>query len=152
MIIGTYSSKITTARRLAIPQKVREMLGENLIVSKWYEGCLVLISESMWQNLMSRIGSTDKIPTTAVRDTERFIMGSAYNLQTDSQGRAVLPAALTLYASLQKDVYFVGLGDRVEVWDKSTWEKHEANLGSNASQMLDQVANAQKSSSASITG
>ena len=47
---------------------------------------------------------------------------------------------LRQYAGLKNEVIFLGLGDRVEVWDKETWLKRESLIQKRASIILEKVA------------
>lgn len=140
MLIGQYTSKLTDNERIAVPRKFREELGEELIIAKWYENCLVLVSLETWKKLLKRlIGKSDLI-TEPVRDIDRFIMGSAYEVSLDSQGRFVLPEILRNYSGIKDEVAFIGLGDRVEVWPFDGWKKLEENLEKKASESIERIA------------
>ena len=128
MLLGTYYGVLSPKRRSAVPSQFRKLLGENLIIAKWYEECLVLVSEREWSALLKKLTAKAETITAPVRDTDRFILGSAFTLIADDQGRVVIPEVLASYAGLGNEVVFLGLGDRVEIWDKNTWEEYEKNL------------------------
>jgi len=140
MLIGNYSSKISLANRVAIPNSFRKEIGKTFVIAKWYENCLVIVSSSNWSELLKRITGKTEFITQSVRDTDRFILGSAFELTTDSQGRAVLPKSLAEFASLSEEVIFLGLGDRVEIWAKKAWEEKEKLVSTNAAQTLEKLA------------
>ena len=140
MIIGNYSSKLTQGRRLAIPSKFRTKLGKKLIVARWYENCLVLVSQNNWEALLTKLSGKSEFLTSPVRDTDRFILGSAFEVQPDSQGRVLLSEDLVKHANLDSEVVFIGLGDRVEIWSKSDWNKRQQYLSDNASELIEKVA------------
>ena len=52
----------------------------------------------------------------------RFFLAGAALVEVDKQGRILLPAVLREFAALEKDVVLVGVGSRVEIWDKKRWE------------------------------
>ncbi|MCS7092520.1 MAG: division/cell wall cluster transcriptional repressor MraZ, partial [Patescibacteria group bacterium] len=54
----------------------------------------------------------------------------------------VLPKMLKEYANITSDVAFVGLGDRVEIWDKISWQKKEEDLQKNAMNLMIELSNA----------
>lgn len=141
MILGKYQSNITSGKRVAVPSKVRIVLGKKFILAKWYEGCLVLISESEWSELLQRITGKSELLTQGVRDTDRFIMGSAFEMNTDAQGRIILPDELMQYAKIDKSVVFLGLGNRVEIWSETEWNKREEYVSLNAAKMMEELAN-----------
>jgi len=141
MILGNYISQLGSGKRVAVPKKFRENLGKTCIVAKWYDKCLVLLSEEAWSELLQRLTVTESIPTAAIRDTMRFVMGSAYEINFDSQGRFVLPDTLMSYAGIKNEVMFLGLGERIEIWDKAEWETKEQKIAENAGELLEQLAN-----------
>jgi len=144
MIIGQYETQISEKRRIAIPKKLRDLLGRKMIVAKWYEECLVLVSEDAWKALLNRLTGGTKIVTSPVRDTDRFILGSAFEIEPDSQGRVIMPQLLAKYAGLTGEVLFIGLGDRVEIWDKDKWAKREEYVAGHAAEFVEKLAKDEK--------
>jgi MraZ protein len=140
MLIGQYTSKLTEGNRLAIPKKFREELGGEMIIAKWYEGSLVLVSKDNWQSLLNRLTGKEVLITSPVRDIDRFVMGSAYEVNLDSQGRFVMPEALGDYTRSGIELVFVGLGDRVEIWPQVAWQKLEEKAEEKASKAIEKIA------------
>ena len=141
MLLGTYSVAFTSKHRVAVPSQFRKDLGEKFILAKWYEGCLVLVSNEFWNALWQRLIGKEEIIVSQIRDTERFIMASAYEMELDSQGRIVIPEKLVLYAGLGTGVSFLGIGDRVEIWDEGGWNEKEKLLITEAPKLINELAN-----------
>lgn len=141
MLLGTYQVKVANGRRVFIPAPLRSELGEKYILAKWYEECLVLVAEDSWNALYKRLVGDQKIIVSPIRETERFILGSAYNATPDDQGRIVLPEVLAFYAKLTEQVSFIGLGDRVEIWDSKIWEEKQKSLAKGAFEIIEKLAN-----------
>lgn len=140
MLIGTYIASISSKRRVAIPKKFRIQLGVKPILAKWYENCLVLVSEANWEALLKRLTGQEQLITQAVRDTDRFILGSAYELEPDEQGRVIIPANMAAYARLTNELVFIGLGNRVEIWDKQSWETKERLIAKDAAELIERMS------------
>jgi len=140
MLIGEYSSNLGPKRRLAIPKAFRLFLGEKFLITRWYEGCLVLVAKTSWEKVLDRLREDKKLYMEATRDTERLLIGSAFELTPDSQGRAVVPDVLVEYAKLTNKVSFIGLGDRVEVWSEATWVKRKKQIEKDSAEILARVA------------
>ena len=140
MFIGQYFGNLGEKRRIAVPKKFRIALGEKMIVARWYEKCLVLLPEGSWSALLTKVFGDTKNITQSIRDTERFLLSSAYELDPDDQGRVILPDILCEYASLTDEVVFLGLSDRVEIWNKTDWQTREAYVSEKASELLDNLA------------
>lgn len=52
---------------------------------------------------------------------ERLHVGNAQPVQIDRQGRILIPPALRRHAGLQREIQFFGIGDRIEIWDRSRY-------------------------------
>ena len=49
---------------------------------------------------------------------------SEYESKLDTNGRFVIPRNMLSYAQLEKDLILIGMGNKVEVWNPSIYEKH----------------------------
>ncbi len=139
MLIGQYSSKISKKRRVAVPFKFRQQLGEVFILTRWYENCLALVSISEWNLLVKKLIGEAKGITEPVRDTDRFLLGLAFELKPDEQGRVIIPEKLAEFAGIKEGVVFIGLGNRVEVWDEENWVKKEDEVQKHASEYIEKI-------------
>ena len=79
-----------------------------------------------------------------LRDIERFILGSAYELEPDEQGRIIVPEVLAGYAKLEKDTIFIGLMDRVELWPKATWDEKTSDLAKTTKEYIERLSKNEK--------
>jgi MraZ protein len=107
MLIGQYKSKLTDKDRVSVPKKIRKELGEKLIISRWYENCLVLVSKEGWEILIKRLTGKKGLITSPVRDIDRFILASGFEIELDGQGRFVMPPTLKEHASLVEEIVFL---------------------------------------------
>lgn len=139
MLIGQYETTLTTKRRIAIPGKVRNELGSELIVGRWYENCLFLVNREGWEKMIARLTEKKEIISASVRDTDRFIKGSAFEVTPDSQGRIILPEILVEHGKLSQNVTFVGLGDRAEIWDTEMWQVKEQEINKYAGFLVENL-------------
>lgn len=140
MLIGQYSSKLTEGSRVAVPKKIRDELGAEMIIAKWYEGSLILVSQKKWHDLVVRLTGSETLITSPVRDIDRFIYGSAYEVILDGQGRFVIPEILINYAGLTTDIEFIGLGDRIEIWSSQKWSELEMVAEAKAAEAIENIS------------
>ena len=131
---------VTSGKRISIPTVFRENLGKELVLSQWYEGCLVLTAKSSLNTLLGRVTGDEKTIIEPVRKTEHFIFASSFEVIPDEQGRIVVPDKLMAYAKLEAWVYFLGVGDRVEVWNKEIWEAREKEVAQEAASYIEDLA------------
>lgn len=144
MLIGQYGSKLTDRNRISVPKKIRDELGNELIITRWYEGCLVLVSRQGWLELITRLVGRQKLITQPVRDIDRFIFASAFEVDVDGQGRFVLPDELRFYADVKSEVVFIGLGDRAEVWSSERWHELEGEVEKKANAAIEKIASEER--------
>jgi len=138
MLVGHYFGKLGAKKRTAVPSRFRRKLGKKVVVAQWYESCLVIVSFEQWEKIVSQIKNKTFL-SSSLRDTDRFLLGNAYPVELDSQGRFILPASLADYAGLGEELVFVGLFDRLEVWDKERWQEHQKYLKEHAGEIAEKL-------------
>src|SRR5262249_29039045 len=52
---------------------------------------------------------------------ERLHVGNAVPVAIDRQGRILIPPGLPRHAGLQRDIQFFGIGERIEIWDRTRY-------------------------------
>ena len=138
MIIGEYQQKLGDKNRIAFPKKFREELGNKLIMTKGYEGCLVIMSPAQWEEMVSDVVSGPFV-SGLVRDTSRFLFAGASEIELDSQGRFVIPTYLKEYSGIESDGIFLGLGRWVELWGDEKWQKKSHEIEGESSIVGDKL-------------
>jgi len=138
MLIGQYHVKISPKGRTALPKKFREKLGDNLVVTVGYEKSLMVVSSQDWQSLIE--GTKDKpFMVNSARDTNRFLLGEASEIDLDEQGRFIIPGYLRDFAKIGEEVVFLGLNKYVEIWDKQAWEEYQKYLNENIGEIAERL-------------
>jgi MraZ protein len=140
MFLGTYLVNVTSGKRVVIPSVFRENLDNSLVLANWYEECLVLVSKSSLNTLLTRVTGKEEMIINPVRQTEHFIFASAFDVAPDDQGRIVIPDRLVSYAKLGEQVYFLGIGDRIEIWNKEIWDEKEKLIVKEAPEYIEELS------------
>lgn len=125
MLIGEYQHNFDPKGRVIVPAKFREDLGDCFYVTKGLDGCLFVLSPKEWTRLQEKISA---MPISKARGLQRFFFSGAVEVVPDKQGRILIPQVLREYASLAKDVTFIGASNRVEIWDTGTWKQFNSTL------------------------
>ena len=120
MFMGEYNHTIDTKGRLIVPAKFREQLGEAFVITKGNDGCLAIYTNEAWETFLGKISMLPNTKNT--RKYVREFVSSAENVETDKQGRILVPQGLREYAELDKDVVLAGVIDKIEVWNKQRWD------------------------------
>ena len=118
--MGEYNHTIDDKGRLTIPAKIREQLGTNFIVTRGLDNCLFIYPKNEWENVISKYR---ELPNTKdARNFMRFFLSGATVNEFDKQGRINIANSLIKYANLKKDCVIIGVNERLEVWDKDSWD------------------------------
>lgn len=126
---GTYTGKLDTKGRVSVPQRVRDYLndakgGQPFMIMRHYsDTCLWLMPESAWSELVDGIFKHSDVNPVARHMQRAF--GPAAECEIDGNGRMLVPSALRDYAQLDKDVIFLGLMNKFEIWSKERYEAEE---------------------------
>ena len=133
MLIGEYEHSLDDKGRLIMPSKLRESIGEKFIITKGLDGCLFGFSKQEWTNFEEKL-KTLPLTNKNARDFVRFFLSGATECEIDKQGRFLIVANLRQYASMEKDVVIIGVGTRIEIWNKQKWEEYnsEENISADA--------------------
>ncbi|MGN1095072.1 MAG: division/cell wall cluster transcriptional repressor MraZ [Eubacteriales bacterium] len=119
MFLGEYSHALDSKSRIFIPAKYREELGETFIITKSVDKCLSVYTIQEWEKLKAKL---DSMPATQSRQIKRFIFANAADVQSDSQGRVLIPAPLREYAGIDKSAVVIGVGSYLEIWSEEEWK------------------------------
>ena len=130
MLLGQYEAVVGAKHRVALPKKLREVIGSKLIITLGYENSLIIVSEKGWKALLEGTEGRPFIQKPA-RETQRYLLGGATFVELDVKGRFVIPDYLRRFAKIKGEVVFLGLSRYVELWDKEVWESYRLDLEKN---------------------
>lgn len=121
LFMGEYNHTIDTKNRVIVPSKFRELLGEHFVVTLGLDGCLFVYPNSEWESFVEKLNALPMAKKES-REFKRYFMSGAAEVECDKQGRILLPESLRSRVGLKKDVVFIGVGNRAEIWSKEAWE------------------------------
>ena len=136
MFMGEYDHTIDAKGRIIMPSKFRTDLGEQFVITMGLDGCLFVYPNEEWMNFVEEL---KKLPgSKEARQLQRYFMAGAIACEVDKQGRVLIPSKLREHAGLEKDVVFVGVLSKIEIWSKERWE--ENNTYDNMDEIADHMS------------
>src|SRR5437764_2071329 len=129
LLTGAYERTIDEKLRLAMPKPFREAMEDQrqLVLTPGTDGSLSLFPGDTFSGLAGQLAA--RSPSgQEVRALSRLLYAQSHSVELDSQGRIRLPAELAKLGNLEGDVVVLGVGDHVELWNKSRWEAYLADL------------------------
>ena len=122
MFSGEYYHSIDAKGRLIIPAKLREELGDKFVITKGYDGnCLSILPMKAWEEFENKLAMVPK-NNKAGQKLVRYFTTGASKCELDKQGRVLIDQKLREHAGLDKEVVLAGVLERVEIWDRETYE------------------------------
>ena len=143
MFRGVNLLQLDDKGRMAIPARYRDSLkaeseGQVVVTIDTEERCLLLYPLPDWEVIERKIEALPSFNPSA-RRIQRLLIGHATEVELDTHGRLLLPAALRDYAGLQKSIVLIGQGKKFELWDEEQWNagrEHWLSMGLGAAEGL----------------
>ena len=136
--MGEFHHNLDEKGRIIIPSRLREELGDSIIVTRGLEDCLFVYSEKEWTKVVSKL---KELPFTKkdARSFTRMFLSGATNEEFDKQGRIKIPSPLLEFAQLEKECIIIGVSDRLEIWSKEKWNSFMNDASDNLSDLADHL-------------
>jgi MraZ protein len=118
--VGTEDYQLDDRNRIPIPPAYRGAFGRGGYINRGQAPCLQLFTPESFKTAAD-IFMSIPAETEEGDDARRAFFGSTRNIQKDSQGRITLKEDLLQYAGITRDVVVVGVGDKLEIWDREAF-------------------------------
>lgn len=123
--IGEFECKIDAKGRVMIPSGLRKQLDpaaqERFVLNRGFEKCLVLYPKNEWEDISAEVNKLNQY-VKKNREFVRYFYRGASEMGLDSTGRILFPKRMLDYATVERDVVLFAYSNRIEVWDKSTYD------------------------------
>lgn len=126
-----YESKLDAKGRLVLPARIKAQIpeGQNQIVLReGLEPCLLLYPMVEFKKVLAKIAALSEF-NNEYRQLQRTMLSALVDMEMDSNGRFLIPKSMVAHAQLEKDVILLGLGNRVEIWNPTLYEKYLVDPG-----------------------
>lgn len=124
---GVYEYTLDEKNRVVLPASLRKCLDPDVLKRGFTVTIgtnarfLELHPRDSWvqwvRDMRTRYDRYDARGQEFIRD----VLGSAYEVVPDRNYRFVIPEASKTEAAIDREVVFVGMWDRIELWDRERW-------------------------------
>ena len=140
MLFGKYKHTLDSKKRVIIPSRLRETIGEQteglvFYITPGQDKCLYVFPEAIFNTLTEDVGF-GLLVGGKKREAFRKFFSNVARRVCDKQGRIQIPDELIDFAGLKGEVVFVGFKDRIELWDAGIFDE----LGQSSLQDFGEVA------------
>jgi MraZ protein len=124
LYIGKYFHSIDGKNRLFLPANFRGGRNEVFVCAQGLEGCLYVYAKQSWQRVLEKLENLSVADKIEERAFKRAFLSGAFEVSADLQGRVLIPQHLRDYAKIKNEAAVIGVGTRIEVWDRKIWEAY----------------------------
>ncbi|HSR40356.1 MAG TPA: division/cell wall cluster transcriptional repressor MraZ [Phnomibacter sp.] len=124
--LGEYEATVDAKGRFLLPANLKKQMPEGtsvLVINRGMDDCLWMYLLDDWKKVEDRLREVNPYDSRENRMVRKALIAGAVYVEFDSAGRINLPKVLAEYAGLDKDIVLAGDIDKIEIWDKSRYEK-----------------------------
>lgn len=143
MLIGEYTHTIDDKNRISLPAKFRKEMGKTVVITPGLDQCLFVFTKAEWAKVANKLSSSEGDLSFLKSDQRTFnrnMFGQASDVDVDSIGRILLPDFLMSRGKLKNAGVFVGVGDRLEIWNDKVWTEYKKKAEKEAENLAEKLA------------
>jgi mraZ protein len=126
-LLGTHRYQLDPKGRVSLPARFREAFADGCWLTIGQDRCLYVFPRAEWERRSEEVQSSP-LSDADSRAFNRFFFGSSSEVELDGQGRVTIPQRLREAAGIQKEVVVLGVRNRMEIWDRETFDRYEASF------------------------
>jgi transcriptional regulator MraZ len=132
MFLGTYEHALDDKNRVVLPAGLRKYISEArleggfVLAAGTRNQCLDLHPMAEWLAFVRGLEARYPPEDEEAQEFFRDLLSSAVEVQLDKQYRFLIPDARKVEAGIERDVYFVGVSKKIEIWAKERWDARKS--------------------------
>ena len=125
LLTGTHPRTLDDKKRLTLPKRTREQIGEalQLFVTPGPEQSLWIYTKDELERVSAKLDETSGTDRDA-RASRLIFFAQMETVDLDRSGRILIPDRLVQVAKLQHEVVLLGVRDHLELWDAQRWQAY----------------------------
>lgn len=131
-MFGNYTRSLDEKNRVMIPAKLRDPLGDNFYITLGPDNVLEIRDEKHFSVWRDRLLAANSLNINA-RMFARILLGNTHEVSTDKQGRITLTEQFLTKTGITKEITFVGVGNKVELWPTKAFAKFQTKFNNEGS-------------------
>jgi MraZ protein len=123
MFLGEHQHTLDVKGRVILPARFRDRLTSGLVFAPSQDRCIDVYPLTAFERRVERLRAVPREDQDA-RQYLRVLLAGAQEEKPDAQGRVTIPPRLREYAKLERDLTVNGADEKVEIWDRATWDAY----------------------------
>ena len=125
MFLGEHQHTLDDKGRVILPARFRERLSSGLVFAPAQDRCIDVYPLTAFERRVEELRALPREDGRA-RGYLRVFLANAHEEKPDAQGRVTIPPRLRDYAGLGRELTINGADEKVEIWNRATWEEYRA--------------------------
>jgi MraZ protein len=124
--LGEYDATVDTKNRFLLPAALKKQMPEGtqmMVINRGMDDCLWMYLLDDWKVVEERLRQVNPYDSRENRMMRKALIAGAIYVEFDSAGRLNLQKNLMEYAGLDKEIELAGDIDKIEIWDKTKYDK-----------------------------
>ncbi|OAI39193.1 hypothetical protein AYO38_01625 [bacterium SCGC AG-212-C10] len=134
---GEHPYQMDERFRVPLPLDYRNAFGDRAFITNGPANCVLLYTEATFADEIARIQALPK--NELGEKARRHFFSSVAEVKRDGQGRITLKEQHVRHAGLSREVMVIGAGEKMEIWDRATWDGQKEALGEALQEALNRV-------------
>lgn len=109
------------------------------MVTTGFENNLVAFPRLEWEKFEEKVSKMARFDQRVI-NLKRFFISGADECKVDSHGRITISPFLREYAQIGKEVYWIGIGDSIEIWSVEAWEENMKKMLENKEELAKAIS------------
>lgn len=137
ILTGEYNHMVDAKNRIRIPSKLKADMGVvpgeggddkkfSLVFHTGTDGCLAVYTQEAVDKKFAFIQDIKEHETEKYR-AARLYLRTFETVESDPQGRMVIPQKFKTQCGIKKDIVICGVGDHLEIWAQDKYENYFVN-------------------------
>lgn len=126
MFRGHFEHAIDEKGRTSLPSRFREVLTGSdearlVVTPALGDPCLDVYPVRAWEALEGKLAQLNGFDAEVI-EFRRFYVSAAVECDLDKQGRILIPPGMREHAGMEKNVLWLGHGQKAELWARERWQ------------------------------
>ena len=114
--------------RMAIPGRYRQAFADGdsaraVVTIDRHERCLLVYPAAEWAVVQGGLEALLN-GSKRVRKVQRMLIGFAFDIEIDRQGRLLIPPKLREYSGIERKAVLLGQLNKLELWSTDGWQQN----------------------------
>lgn len=127
MFRGHFEHAIDDKGRTSLPARFRDVLAATgdarlVVTPALGDPCLDVYPVKAWEELEAKLAALNAFDAEVI-EFRRFYVSAAVECELDKQGRILVPPSMREHARMEKNVLWLGHGQKAELWAHEEWSQ-----------------------------